>query len=202
MAKRKRNNGRDKNALTARQATFVEEYLVDGNTTQAAIRAGYAAGSAHTTGHNLLKHHKVRLAITRAQRARSERTQVTQDRVLLELTRIGLADIRKLVVWDQDSSAYIPSKDLTADEAAAISSIRTKSRTFIHKNGTKEICHTLELKCWNKNDALREIGKHLGVEDPVSVKWTDELSGMTDEQLAERAALLARRIQNRKGKKK
>lgn len=75
--------------LNARQARFVEEYLVDGVATQAAIRAGYSPKTAHVTGCNLLKNPKVAAAISEAQKERAARTEITVDEILGELARLG-----------------------------------------------------------------------------------------------------------------
>ena len=48
-------------ALTAKQVRFVEEYLVDLNATQAAVRAGYSAATAYSIGHQCLKKLRLRL---------------------------------------------------------------------------------------------------------------------------------------------
>ena len=42
-------------SLTAKQARFVEEYMVDLNATQAAIRAGYSKKSSYSIGQENLK---------------------------------------------------------------------------------------------------------------------------------------------------
>jgi len=52
--------------LTAKERTFVEEYLVDLNGTQAAIRAGYSARSAAVIAHENLRKPKIALALDRA----------------------------------------------------------------------------------------------------------------------------------------
>ncbi len=73
--------------LTPKQACFVEEYLVDLNATQAAIRAGYSEKTADQQGSRLLANVKVAAAITKAQAKRSERTEIDQDFVLNGLTK-------------------------------------------------------------------------------------------------------------------
>ena len=73
--------------LTPKQARFVEEYLVDLNATQAAIRAGYSAKTAEVQGSRLLGNVKVAAAIREAQEARSERTGITQDEVIQGLKK-------------------------------------------------------------------------------------------------------------------
>lgn len=74
-------------ALTPKQRRFVEQYLVDLNATQAAIRAGYSAKTANREGARQLSKVDVRAAISSAQRARSQRTAITQDYVLSRLQK-------------------------------------------------------------------------------------------------------------------
>ena len=73
--------------MTPRQQRFVEEYLLDLNATQAAIRAGYSGHTANEQGARLLANASVAAAVQAAQQARSERVQVTQDDVLRGLRR-------------------------------------------------------------------------------------------------------------------
>lgn len=84
--------------LTAKQDRFVQEYLLDLNATQAAVRAGYSAATAYSAGERLLKNVEVRAAIEAAKKARSERTGVTQDRVVAELARMAFYDPAALAV--------------------------------------------------------------------------------------------------------
>ena len=76
-------------ALTAKQAAFVQEYLVDLNATQAAIRAGYSAKRAGEIGYQLLQKTPIQEAIKAAMGERGERTHITQDFVLSELYKIA-----------------------------------------------------------------------------------------------------------------
>lgn len=68
--------------MNDRQRRFAEEYLVDLNATQAAIRAGYSKKTAYSIGQQLLKKIEIQEAIEEGQAARSERTEITQDYVL------------------------------------------------------------------------------------------------------------------------
>lgn len=76
-------------ALTAKQAAFVQEYLVDLNATQAAIRAGYSQRRAGEIGYQLLQKTTVQEAIKAAMDERGDRTHITQDFVLAELYKIA-----------------------------------------------------------------------------------------------------------------
>ena len=81
------NNGE----LTAKQDRFCEEYLLDLNATQAAIRAGYSQRSAASIGDENLDKPQIRKHICRLRISRSRRTWVRADRVIKELEKIGFA---------------------------------------------------------------------------------------------------------------
>lgn len=71
--------------LTTRQTRFIEEYLVDGNGTQAAIRAGYSASGAYTEASRLLRNAEVASAIKTRQEADSARLRLSRERVVTML---------------------------------------------------------------------------------------------------------------------
>ncbi len=79
-----------------KQRRFVDEYLVDLNATQAAIRAGYSPKTAGQIGERLLKKVEIQTGVQEAMKARENRTHITQDRVLQELSRLAFFDPRKL----------------------------------------------------------------------------------------------------------
>jgi phage terminase small subunit len=68
--------------LTPKQESFVEEYLIDLNATQAAIRSGYSEKTANEQSSRLLANVKVAAEVAKAQAERAARTKVTQDYVL------------------------------------------------------------------------------------------------------------------------
>ena len=70
------------NKLTAKQSLFVQEYLIDMNATQAAIKAGYSDKSAKEIGCENLTKPNIAKAIQTAMDKRSERLEITQDSVL------------------------------------------------------------------------------------------------------------------------
>ena len=79
--------------LTPKQQRFVEEYLVDLNATQAAIRAGYSEKTAAAVGCENLTKPNIADALAAAFSARSQRTDITQDMVVAELASIGFAEV-------------------------------------------------------------------------------------------------------------
>src|SRR5215469_1569992 len=79
--------------LTPKQSRFVEEYLVDLNGKQAAIRAGYSPKTAEVQASRLLRYAQVQAALKAAMEARSKRTQITADRVVTELAKLAFANL-------------------------------------------------------------------------------------------------------------
>jgi phage terminase small subunit len=149
-------------ALTPKQARFVAEYLIDLNATQAAIRAGYSEKTAHVIGPENLGKPIIAAAITEAQDKRAGRTEITQDRVMAELAKLGFYDIRKAVRWgavpegrDEHGNAewpveMVPSEDLDDETAAAITEVSLTAQ------GVK-------IKMVDKLAALEKLGRHLGM---------------------------------------
>lgn len=68
--------------LTPKQQRFVDEYLIDLNATQAAIRAGYSEKTAYSIGHENLRKPEIQKAITEAQQKRAKRVELSQDYVV------------------------------------------------------------------------------------------------------------------------
>jgi phage terminase small subunit len=149
-------------ALTPKQARFVAEYLIDLNATQAAIRSGYSEKSAQTTGCENLTKPIIAAAIAEAQSSRSKRTEITQDRVLAELAKIGFSDIRKVLTA---GGGIIDPQEWDDETAGAIASFEavTVYRGEEDENGNKVPEHISKFKTWDKLSALEKIGKHLGM---------------------------------------
>ncbi len=75
--------------MTAKQKQFCEEYLIDLNATQAAIRAGYSPDTAKSVGSENLTKPDLRRRIDAEIAERSKRTGVNADRVVRELAKIA-----------------------------------------------------------------------------------------------------------------
>ncbi|QQX91325.1 terminase small subunit [Gluconobacter sphaericus] len=144
--------------LNEKQARFVEEYLVDLNAAQAAIRAGYSQKTARTQGQRLLTNADIQDAVSEAQKSRSARTQITQDRVIQEIARLGLSDVRKL--FDDGGRLFQPH-EWDDDTAAAVASIEVDQRKEPGEDGERYT--VTKIKAWDKNAALEKLCKHLGL---------------------------------------
>lgn len=85
-------------SLNARQQRFVEEYLLDLNATQAAVRAGYSKKTAHVIGHENLTKPEIAAAVEAAKAERSKRTEITSDYVLAGLREVAERCLQKAPV--------------------------------------------------------------------------------------------------------
>ena len=157
--------------LTAKQQRFCDEYLIDLNATQAAIRAGYKASKKSTfevRGYQLLQKPSVREEIERKMAERSKRTGISQDRVIQELARIAFLNPQKLI--DPDDVSVRP--DATEDDLACIQSVKVKTM-----NGDKGYSEEREIRLNDKMKALELLGKHLGMfKDKVEMDADLELN--------------------------
>lgn len=158
--------------LTPKQELFVQEYLIDLNATQAAIRARYSARNAGKIGPELLGNPRIRVAIDQAMAERSRRTGISQDRVLRELARIAFLNPSDVLNMDDASL----KEGVGRDDTAAIAGVRV--RKLPGKSGGME----REIKMHDKLRALELLGKHLGmfsdklnVNADVAVKIVDDI---------------------------
>ncbi len=146
--------------LTPKQARFVEEYLIDLNATQAAIRTGYSAKTAEVQGCRLLSIAKINAEVVKAMAERTKRTEVTQDMVIAELAKIGFSDLRNVLT---KSGQLIDPQDWDDKIAGAISSIEVVARLGGNGDDNEPIDYTHKIKTWDKGGALEKLGKHLGM---------------------------------------
>lgn len=145
-------------ALTAKQARFVAEYLIDLNATQAAIRAGYSAKTARQAGAENLSKPVVAQAIIAGKASRADRTGIDADWVLSRLADEADADIADLyaadgslrpvhewpVIWRKGLVAGLEVEEIRA-EGAVVGMVR-------------------KVKLSDRIKRIELIGKHVGVQ--------------------------------------
>lgn len=149
-------------ALNARQQRFVEEFLVDLNATQAAIRAGYSKRTARAIGCENLTKPDIAAEISKRRNSITAGCVVDRARVLTELARVGMSDIRKL--YDSDGKMRKVT-DLDDETAACIAGVEVDEIEV----GETVIGHTRKVKRFDKTKALELLGRHLGLwKDPVA----------------------------------
>lgn len=143
--------------LSDEHRRFVEEYLIDLNATRAYMVAfpesSYDAARANSA--RLIARDNIQEAIAQGVKDRSARTQVTQDRVLLEIARLAFNDPRRAF---DEAGNLLPVQQWPDEVAAAISSIKIKR--VVEGDVPVEVA---EIKFWDKNSAIDKASKHLGM---------------------------------------
>lgn len=161
-------------ALSPKQLRFVEEFVVDLNATQAAIRAGYSPKTAAAQGSRLLKNVEVQQAIAQRQAQVSQSAGVRAEDVLRQLMRIGFCDIRK--AYDEKGN-LLPIKDLPDDIALAVSGIDVEEIQGPDDENPQTL-RVRKLRFPDRNKALELLGKHLKL-------WVDKVEHSADGSFAE-----------------
>lgn len=145
--------------LNKKQQQFVDEYLIDLNATQAAIRAGYSVNSARDIGCENLTKPNIQEAIAKAMAERSKRTGISQDRIVLELAKLAFVNANDLID-PVDASIRAGASE---DDLACIQSVKVKTM-----DGEKGTSTEREIRLNDKMKALELLGKHLGM-------WNDKI---------------------------
>lgn len=176
----------DKKDLTAKQKRFCDEYLIDLNATQAAIRAGYSEKNADKIASQLLGKTRVAEEIQKRKAERSERTEITQDMVLRELAAIAFANATDIVqvaekafVTDGGNEVMLP--DVIITETSKLTSEQKKAIA-----GIKQGRNGIEVKMNDKTRALELLGKHLGMfteKVELTEKKKDPFDDLTAEEI-------------------
>lgn len=142
--------------LTEKQKRFCEEYMVDLNATQAAIRAGYSEHTAPTIGcENLIKPN-IQSYIQVLQKGIRERNQVTIDECVQSLARIMRCDI---IDFYNDNGTLKDLKDIPESSRAVIEEITNYEEKT--KKG-KVLGISKKLKTYNKLNAIEKLMRYLG----------------------------------------
>lgn len=151
--------------LNHRQRRFADEYLVDGNATQAAIRAGYSEKTAYSQGSRLLKNDEVLSRVREGQEKLAERTQIDAERVMREYARMGFADMTSLASWGGKMVEFVQSEELSPDDSAAVAEVSSERRQFYKDGDLVGETLTTRLKLHDKKGALDAMAKRLGLFD-------------------------------------
>lgn len=160
-------------ALTAKQKRFVEEYLIDLNATQAAIRAGYSPNTAYSIGNENLNKPEIRARIGKAMAERSKRTGINADRVLQELARIAFVKATDVIDTDDATiKQYASDDDLAVIQSVKVKVIPTKEGDGVER----------EIRLNDKLKALELLGKHLGMfKDKLEINGSMDVVKIIDD---------------------
>jgi phage terminase small subunit len=118
----------------------------------------------------MLRNDEIQEAIAREQDRLSERTRITRERIMKELSRSGFADMRNFAEWSGEGVRFRDSEELSPDDSPAVKEVSSERRIITSKDGDViGETVTLTVKLHDKKGALELMGKHLGM-------WTDNLN--------------------------
>jgi phage terminase small subunit len=148
--------------LTQKEERFCQEYLIDLNQTQAAIRAGYSEKSARNLACRLMMKDNIQTRILSLKKEREERTEITADRVLQQFCDIADYRIEDIMDFDGEECIFKPMSEWTKAARVAVSAIKQTTET--RRIGQEEIKTVkVEFKTDDRIRALDSMAKHLGI---------------------------------------
>lgn len=179
--------------MTERQKRFCNEYLIDLNVTQAAIRAGYTPKYANKKAYELLDKPEIKEYLDKKIKDRGQRTEITQDKVVNELAAIAFSnasDFFKVI----DKTVTVGGSIVLDDEGNPrtykdVEFVNTDKLSEANKkviSSIKQGSNGLEIKLNDKLKALELLGKHLGMfKDKVELSGNvnNPYEELTTEQL-------------------
>ena len=139
--------------MTAKQGRFVDEYLIDLNGTQAAIRAGYSPNTAHDIASENLRKPNIAAAVALAMAERSKRTGITADRVLEEIAKLAFVNAADVISSDGSVSGLALRDDTAAIQSVKVKTIPTEEGDIVEQ----------EVRLYDKTRNLELLGRHLGL---------------------------------------
>jgi len=167
-----------------KQERFIEEYLIDRNATQAAIRAGYSKKTASEIGYENLTKPQIKSAIAERTKAHSDKLELSAERILKEMMRIGFANLKDLASWKDNKVTLTDSDKLSDDASRAVSEV--SQVTTYNQEGAPS--SRVSIKTHSKTKALEMLARNLSL-------FNDKLA-ITDNTLAD---LLVRAYPKREG---
>lgn len=148
-------------ALTPKQQRFIEEYLVDLNGTQAAIRAGYSAKGAKVQAVRLLTNANVSAAVTAAKMARSEKTKIDAEWVLNRLAADATADLAEL--YDEHGNLKPIREWPMVFRTGLVAGIEVEELFEGRGQDRVAIGNVRKIKLLDRTKVVELVGKHVDV---------------------------------------
>ena len=145
--------------LTAKQKRFCEEYVIDLNATQAAIRAGYSKRSASSIGEENLRKPEIIKYIEELQEELRKKAGLTADMVIDDLRSMAEWNIQDFLASD---NTIVDLTTLPRKKTRAVIGIKSKTETRTIGE-TTVVERTVELKFADKRAAIVDLGRHTGI---------------------------------------
>lgn len=198
--------------LTEKQARFCEEYLLDLNATQAAIRAGYSPDTAYSIGHEILKKPETQSVLDQMRAERSKATKIDAAWLLERLAAEASADVRDLydehgavkpidewpLIFRQGLIQSIEVEEEYDEVDDPDDEFRDPDDLRKRKKIRKAVGRVVKFKLDSRVKRLELIGRHIGVKafsDRMEVTGKDggpiEVAHTARDRIADRLAKLS-----------
>lgn len=157
--------------LTDKQKRFCEEYMLDFNGTQAAIRSGYSENTAQEIASQNLSKLIIQAYLSELKTQAANEYGITKKQLVNELRKIAMFDIRKIFGEDDN---LLPVKEFDEDSAGAVAGIDTDQLWGYDENSDSDkktiIGQTKKVKIHNKIAAIERLSRMLGFDEAEKVK--------------------------------
>lgn len=168
--------------LTPKQKKFIEEYLIDLNGTQAAIRAGYSEKTACAIGYENLRKPEIAAEVAKRQQKLADANEVTQQKVIDELAKLGFSNMQDFIRVTSDGDPYFDLSELTRAQAAALAEVTVEDFKDGRGRDARDV-RRIKFRLADKRAALVDLGKHLGMfkdQLDVTVRSHEEALALLD----------------------
>lgn len=145
--------------LTDKQQRFVDEYLIDLNATQAAIRAGYSVKTAGSQAHDLLKKPEILARVRERQAEQAERLCLSADAVIIRLMDVyeKCMALQPVMVWDSEQHCKVESGEYMFDSKGALRALELIGNHLNMFKTQVQLGGTLELEQNKLNNIIEQL---------------------------------------------
>jgi len=176
MAKKKTAKKKTTPELTPKQRVFAEEYVLDLNAAQAAVRAGYTKAQ----GARLMGKPAIRQLVDKLMAERSYETKITHDRLLRELEHVAYSRLDDYRLTNDPENPIVPREGVSSEAMRAVKSIKMTILTRDEESGFS--LQKVEFTLHDKMDGIKTGMRYRGMlNDKLTVNVDEELRKVISE---------------------
>ena len=162
----------------SRHDRFCREYIKDLNGKRAAIAVGYSAKTADRAASRLLSNVEVRALVAELTKQHADKLDLSAEKVLSELSKLGFSNIMDYIGTTSDGDAYIDLSELDREQATAIQEVTVDEYMEGKGKDARKVKRT-RLKLVDKIRSLDLLGRHLKLfTDRIEVSGLEGLPDM------------------------
>jgi phage terminase small subunit len=148
-----------KDSLSERHIKFCQEYIIDLNGAQAAIRSGYSENTAREQASQILSKPDIQEYVQELLDDRAARTRATADKVVSEIYHLISFDVS--TVFDEKTNTLKDIHSIPKESRKSIASIEVFEEYSGKGDERTLIGYTKKVKFWDKTKSIELLAKHL-----------------------------------------